>query len=459
MNKNKSLKAISAYVGVRWIASGCLLLLAVGYLLQVFSPLRINTDSYRLLSMAVSAYHGGGYLVDGHPDQYPLAYPFVVKTLLQAHLASSMTLVILNLLCLFVGLWVLYAWSKHQNGLAGSMLPVVFVLSSWVMVKHVTLPITDLLYFGVSSVFLFFIWLFWQQDGHRKWWSFSIALILGYLSLQCRSIGLIIFPALAITTLLHRNIVPFVARILAKRRQTLGIVCVFAVLLFLVVLVIRKTGWYELQFVRFGSYFQWLLASVHRESIGTLFLQNIRYRILEFGEVFSNFPSAKAAKFLPIQYLVGLMAWCVVLYGAWRLLRTKHLLPLSLYFLLYAALMFIWPSYDARFWLPLLPVLALIFLTGADDLVCRWRWPAIRLALQFYLIGFIVLGIVAILFSTRISLSGKEFSDLYGDGTTRMTYRFVFRNGKDVDMGKVSEEQVRLLRIFEPLAKPSPSQE
>jgi hypothetical protein len=457
MSEEKPEKPVSVYGGVRWLVSGCLSLLAVGYLLQVFSPLRINTDSYRLLSMAVSAYHGEGYFVDGHADHFPLAYPFLVKVLLQTRLASSMALVILNLLCLLVGLWVLHAWSKTQNGSVRTMLPLAFVLSSWVMVKHVTLPLTDLLYFGVSLLSLFFVWLFWRQDGHRKWWSFSTATLLGYFALQCRSVGLTIFPVLAVTALLHRDIAPFAARILAKRRYAPVIVCAFVALFFLVVLVVRETGWYESQFMRRGSYFRSLLTSVQRESIVAFFLQNIRYRVLEFGEVFSNVPSSKAAQLLPIQYLVGLMAWCVVLNGAWLLFRTRRLLFLPLYFLSYVAVMLMWPSYDARFWLPLLPVLAVMLLTGADGLVSRW--PAVRFASQSYLVGFLVLGIVAILFSTRISLSGKEFSDLYGDGTARMTYRFAFRNGKDVDMSQVSEGQVRLLRIFEPLADLYPRQE
>jgi hypothetical protein len=40
-----------------------------------------------------------------------------------------------------------------------------------------------------------------------------------------------------------------------------------------------------------------------------------------------------------------------------------------------------------------------------------------------YLVCFSLLGLIALAFSTRISLSGLDFSELYGDGTGRMTYR------------------------------------
>jgi hypothetical protein len=43
------------------------------------------------------------------------------------------------------------------------MLSMIFVLSSWVMVKHVTL-LTELTYFDLSSVPLFSLCLFYRQE-------------------------------------------------------------------------------------------------------------------------------------------------------------------------------------------------------------------------------------------------------------------------------------------------------
>ena len=438
-------------VGVarRWLVVGCLCLLSVGYLLQIFSPLRINTDSYRLLSMAVSAYQGQGYLVDGHTDQYPLAYPFVVKTLLQTDMASSMVIVILNLLCLFVGILAFYASIRTWHGSVRAMLPLAFVLSSWVMVKHVTLPITELLYFGLSLLSLFFVMVFLYKDGHRKWWFLAIASVISYFALLTRTAGITLFPVLMLTAVLHKDNTPYIARFFTLRRCILAVVYTTAIL-FCVWLLLHRTSWYALQFTRPDSYWQAMLALLGRGTLAEFFFQNINYRILEFGEVFTNFPSNKAPQFLPVVYLVGAVSWCVVLFGVWLLLRTKSYLPFVLYFLTYSALMLMWPYYDPRFWLPLLPVLAFLFLTGSDSFVCRM--PATQYALRCYMLGFVFLGFVALYFSSKISLSGTEFSELYGDGTGRMTYRLAFKNGKSVDMQKIDEGQLQLLRIFEPLA-------
>jgi hypothetical protein len=87
------------------IAKVLLLLIGLAYCLQVVSPLRINTDSYRLLSMAVSANEGHGYLVEGRPDQFPNGYPFLVKVCLQAGIANSATLIGMNIIFYSIGLF------------------------------------------------------------------------------------------------------------------------------------------------------------------------------------------------------------------------------------------------------------------------------------------------------------------------------------------------------------------
>jgi hypothetical protein len=150
---------------------------------------------------------------------------------------------------------------------------------------------------------------------------------------------------------------------------------------------------------------------------------------------------------LPILYCIGMVAWLVLGRGTWLLFRSKHLLPLSLYFLAYTALMCVWPFYDPRFWLPLLPLMAVMLLATLGDL--QNRWSVVRLACQSYLICFFLLGLVALAFSTRISLSGRDFSELYDDGTGRMTYRLAVQNGRFVHMGKVSYTQVRLRQVGE----------
>ena len=426
-------------------------LLTGGYLIQAFSPLRINTDAYTLLSMAVSAYQGNGYLVDGHSAKLPIGYPFLVETLLHAGLASSMSLVLLNLVCLFAGLLAWHVWFKMNETSALTIMPIAFVLSSWVMVKHVTLPLTELLYFAVSSFSLFFACLFFRERGPKMWWWFTASTLLAYLAFQCRSVGIVFFPVLALTALCHPTIF---AGLVLRRKLRYVIVSSLVVSLF-VIIIIKKTG---LQLVTREGYVYDVLQSLIQQRASNVFIQNLLYRILEFGEVFSNMPSSQAPQFLLIFYLVGLVAWMVVLYGAYRLYPCKPFFPLLLYFVSYAALMLAWPFYDPRYWLPLLPVLIIMLLTAVKDL--ESHWPPARFAFRLYMVVFFVLGSAALLISTRVSLSGKDFSEVFGKrGERRMSYRFAFNNGEYVDMSKVDTGTVRLLRIFEPLATTKSEQE
>jgi hypothetical protein len=111
-----------------------------------------------------------------------------------------MMLVLLNLLGLIVGLAVLRHWCKSQNPFSSETLAMTFVLSSWVMVKHVTLPLAELPYFGLSSLSLFLSdcsigkkdiasgdgWLFqrsldiWRFSSEKPHGCFRFSIVLGW---------------------------------------------------------------------------------------------------------------------------------------------------------------------------------------------------------------------------------------------------------------------------------------
>jgi hypothetical protein len=71
------------------IFQGLLLLLAICFGLQVFSPLRLNYDAIVLLSMADSATHGYSFLDDGQQTVFPPGYPALLAVLVRVGLAHS----------------------------------------------------------------------------------------------------------------------------------------------------------------------------------------------------------------------------------------------------------------------------------------------------------------------------------------------------------------------------------
>jgi hypothetical protein len=85
-------------------------------------------------------------------------------------------------------------------------------------------------------------------------------------------------------------------------------------------------------------------------------------------------------------------------------------------------------------------------------------WPVLPFAFRSLAACFFVLGLIALGYSTRISLAGKKFSEVYGDGTTMMTYRYAFQSSEPIDMTRVNERAVSLLSVFDSMAKRSRTQ-
>lgn len=427
-----------------------LVVVALAYCFQVASPLRINTDAYRLLSMAVSASEGNGYLVDGHPDQFPNGYPFLVKIMLMAGIADSASLVTLNLLFYAVGLCVLWVWAASLPGRSLAPVVVLWVASSWLLIKHATIPLSDAGYFGISLSALYCLWKFYIGRLAFVWPWLLAALVLIFLSLQFRTVGITLLPTAAVTMFLHSGFRP-VWMSLAKHKAKIawsltmvgGIGSICLVWVF-------QTDWFDSQFLVKGSYFQSMLGYFERQGVFGFFGSNLGFRLREMGEIALNFPENKLAFLSPAFYLAGLAAWGLVVLGCISFVK-RGFLPLVAYLFFYLGLMMLWPYYDTRFWIPLLPVFSLAL----------WGWLAglslkgkkVRLCVLGVLGCHILLGIVALAFSTRISLAGDRVSEYFGEETTRMTYREALRNGLPVEAGLVHPGKVRILQVFEPLTK------
>src|SRR5579862_5389355 len=129
-----------------------LLLLGIFFVLQVFTPLRLNTDAMVLLSMGESAAHGGGFLDDGQKTVFPPGYPALLAVLMNIGLAHSWAIVGLNVALLSVGLFVTYYLFIQEffKDKTAVLFICSFFLLSFVVVKHVTVPLTDIPYFCCS---------------------------------------------------------------------------------------------------------------------------------------------------------------------------------------------------------------------------------------------------------------------------------------------------------------------
>lgn len=432
------------------LATLLLIFIAIAYGLQVVSPLRINTDAYRLLSMAVSSSDGNGYLVDGQPDQFPNGYPFLVKIMLMAGIADSASLVALNLLFYAGGLYVLWVLARNMVGRSLALVVVLWLASSWLLIKHATIPLSDAGYFGISLAALYSLWRFFNAPLRTAWPWLLAALVLIFLSLQFRTVGITLLPTAAVTIVLHSGFRPIwvsLAKYKAKIAWSLAMVGGIGSICLVWVF---QTEWFDSQFLAKGSYFQSMLGYFERQGVFGFFGSNLGFRLREMGEIALNFPENKLAFLSPAFYLAGLAVWGFVGLGCISLVK-RGFLPLVAYLFFYLGLMMLWPYYDTRFWIPLLPVFALAAWCWLADLSLKGK--AVRFCVFAVLVCHIFLGIVALAFSTRISMAGDRVSEYFGEETTQMTYREALRNGLPVEVGLVHPGKVRILQVFESMAK------
>ena len=433
----------------RWSLGG----LAAVYALQLFSPLRLTVDAHALLSMAVSASQGHGYLDDGQSTQFPFGYPFLIRALLACGIASSATLVAVNLAFLALGLWVVRVWAQDDPQPGAAHLPVIAVLASWVVIKHVTLPQSDLVYFGVSLLALHCLVQFGEQTGPHKWWSLALSVCLSSAALACRTVGISLFPVLCAAVLGHRDAVAVRAWLSARRWRLVALAGAGGLLLWAAWLWIRTSEWYAAQFVLGNSYGQTMRATYQGQPVTAVLMTSLRWLAIEFGTLFSNVPRRQIPSLWWFYHIWGGVTWGLVCYGAGLAFRERARLPLVAYCASFSTMVFVWAFHEERLWLPLLPVLVLFLLTAVRDLQRRWPW--LRAPMRLWLAAYLALGAGALLYSTRLSLSGREFGERYGDGQTRMTYRYAFGTDAPVDSALVDLGMVANLRVFEPLARPA----
>src|SRR5258707_13844785 len=107
--------------GRNWIFAA-LAVIALAYLAQLPTPLRLNTDAVCYLSMGASFNDGHGFTWHEHHSQFPIGYPAIVAMLEHLHLGCSAGLVEWNYLMLVVGvptgIWLLKRWLQLDETLA-----------------------------------------------------------------------------------------------------------------------------------------------------------------------------------------------------------------------------------------------------------------------------------------------------------------------------------------------------
>jgi len=172
------------------------------------------------------------------------------------------------------------------------------------------------------------------------------------------------------------------------------------------------------------------------------------FALQELGELAANLPLSKAPIALHSIYpFIGAVVLSLLFVAF--CLRARHLRAVEVYLVTYALVVFGWPYHDARFWLPTLPLL-IGWITIALRCISQ-QWP-IWAFVRGYVGLFSVLGLAALLYSTRITFAGQTFPERYGDGTLRPAYEVAFGKRNPSELSGINRTAFQLLEQYEPRA-------
>jgi hypothetical protein len=314
-----------------------LLSFAAFYLLSCFAPLRLEYDSIHYFSLKECLENACPPGFQAAKDPHPLGYPILLLVLSRLGLLHSFVISGVNALFLTGSLFFV------RGSLPPSMRSFLFfplVCLHWTFIKFFAYPLSEMqyLFFSTGCLYCF------RRYTQEKRWLWLVAAFAGAgLAFFTRSAGCMLAPALLAGLMgQHRQVLKL--RIVKVLLFGAGVLCLTGVFLFSKAL-------------RIGMYLSFLL---DRGSPIPL----LREHLKEWGQLILNVPGNKVLTLLPgwgnfLLITAGLLLALVLIYSFF--IRRKEIpLVISTYLIAYCLLLFNWPFFDARFWIPVIPYMVVV---------------------------------------------------------------------------------------------------
>jgi len=417
-----------------------LALLAVCYSAQIFTPLRLNNDAVILLSAADSAAHNGGFLFHGRSTLYPPGYPALLASLLRMGIAHTWVIVALNAGFMFLGLFaVRYILTLTFLQEPRYVLRVCAVsLLSFVFIIFFTIPLTDFPFFCLAMCCLASMeHTLRLRVGGSFWLWLSGTWILLLGSIATRRVGLALIPAFLWMVFSHPAVKTYL-KALSHRR----VIAAIGSLTFAVILVL---GWIAMKLNVSLRDFE---STTQGHTLAYAASSIIEFRLSELGQITANVPFHALPEFAQrIVPWAGALSLTTILGGLF--LKRKIFGPTDAFVMGYLAILFAWPLYDPRLWLPLMPLLISYCTLSIAHIVARHhRVPGKLVAV--YLTFYTVMGMEWLASSTMVTFSRSAFLTMYvPQNEFGPTYCAVLGTCKDgFDPRAVDQDVAHLLRVY-----------
>lgn len=409
---------------------GVILVLVAIYFLQAATPLRLHPDTVVFLMVAEAAEHGGGFLYHGQPTVFPPGYPALLALLIRLHLAYVWVIVCLSVVFLATGLVALrYLIESEGFGEHVALGVCILSLLSFVFVKYSAIPLSETLFFGLSMCSLAAMK---QPRPSRFDWRRAIAALALLLASVCvRRIGIALIPALVYMLVFQCDVRGRWMQLPARSKGAAILLAGAAA---------AAIAWAVSSTATLRDF----NASFDSHSVTHLALGTLTFRLKELGEIALNVPAAMlppaAHDILPF---VGVLVFGLACGGLAS--RRKRFGAVEAYFITYVAIILVWPFYDPRFWLPVIPLLI------AYSALSLGRVARVAIGgelLGAYAIAFAVMGLVALATTTSLSFSGDRFPEAYAYREFHATYCVAWHRQGNFDPKEVVQDGLYLLRRY-----------
>ena len=366
--------------------------LAVAYLAQTLTPLRLDNDSVVYLRMAAAMADG----VSIEPTGLPIGYPAMIALLDKVGLGSSFFFVLANLGFIAIGLYsVWYIFSARTEGRRTIIVPMTML--AFPVIRYLAMPLPESMFFGVSLAAVAMMTVATRNTGRVKIQFIAAAVVLTVVAILVRLVGFALVPAL-LWTFFETSATSKDAKIRWTRRRLLGGILVLAAVAVAMLFLgdsFRKYS-YELGIRYFGNGF---VPTIYYHLQGFTWI---------FGEVVANLPGTKFRSYQLWFLVIG-----AIVIG-WILVKTRYRFPRTpagIYLAAFITLLLVWPYNALRLWAPVIPLLI-----GYAE-IASIRYGAGRKSVMLkrvYMSWYALTGIAAILYMSRITFSGDNFSKVYG---------------------------------------------
>src|SRR4029077_7775788 len=144
-----------------------------------------------------SAIDGNGFLVHGVRSMRPPGYPALIWVLAKSGIGTSWAIVALNCFFLGVGCVASYFVLRDSFGFSPQVAQFISLLTllSFLMIRNVTYPLSDICFFGMSVPCLLVSIRAEADAGSRRLWWLLLIIPFLFFCIELRTIGIVFIPA------------------------------------------------------------------------------------------------------------------------------------------------------------------------------------------------------------------------------------------------------------------------